>query len=562
MRNWFRRYFTPPDFGDEESNRRARLFNVILLTATGITFVYLLTLPLTNPNPLPGMAFLTAILLMFFGMFYLMRRGYLNAPIIALITIIWLVDAVASHFFGGVASPSYYSQVLIVFCAALLLSTRAAAVFAGLTILHGILLAALEGAGALPEPLSPVTPASLVGGLAVNFILIVVFLALENRSIQEALARARQKETEAGEKNRELLATQATLEDRVAERTMELERRNRYLQASAQVARQANSELEPQVLMDRAVELINELFGFYQVGVFLVDEKNEWAYLKAASSVGGKFMIQRGHRLQVGRQGIVGFVTSLGQPRIAQNIELDRIHAVAPELPETRSEMALPLKAGGTILGALDIQDKRENAFTQEDVQVFGTLADQVALAINNARLYQESQQRFEETRRAYGDISRESWLEAQRRGLLRSYRYAEGEAEALPGQVSITPSGPNTQKLAIQVRGQTIGSIDIVKDNPEQAWSENEVELLGSLTEQLGVALDSARLFHETQRRATNERVIGEITAQIRESLDIDTILRTAADEIRRAMNLPQVTVRLASRPSEAGPTNGQNSG
>jgi signal transduction protein with GAF and PtsI domain len=174
----------------------------------------------------------------------------------------------------------------------------------------------------------------------------------------------------------------------------ETERRAVQLRAAAEVARDAAAILDLNQLLDETVELISKQFGFYHAGVFLVDEKGEYAILRAASSEGGHRMLQRDHKLPVGKVGIVGYVTATGEPRIALDVEEDAVHFVNPELPDTRSEMALPLRVRNRVIGALDVQSVHEGAFSDEDVTTLQTMADQLATAIENARLLDQARRR------------------------------------------------------------------------------------------------------------------------------------------------------------------------
>jgi GAF domain-containing protein len=361
----------------------------------------------------------------------------------------------------------------------------------------------------------------------------------------------------------ELETAAAELETTVEQRTKELEKRNRYLEASTIVAQDATSIHEPQELLEHTASLISEQFDFYHVGFFLVDADNEWAILKAVSSDGGKQMLARDHRLMVGKQGIVGYVTGIGQARISQDIGLDRIHSVTPELPETRSEMALPLKVRNQIIGALDIQDKRENAFSESDVNILQTLANQIALAIDNARLYQQAQANVHEIQNILGDTSLQSLKASYQGGDLPAYKFEAMESSDVqkvdPEDLSDQPE-PGTIEIPINVRGQTIGSIDIIREETTEDWSEEESNVLEILSEQLGVAIDSARLFEETQSRAKTEQIISDVSSEIRETLDINTILKTTAEKVRQIMNLPEVTIRLAD-PTAPKTTNGDSS-
>jgi GAF domain-containing protein len=378
--------------------------------------------------------------------------------------------------------------------------------------------------------------------------------AVEN--LQTAYQRAFTNEKQLKDSNWELAQMQATLEQTIAERTRQLETRNKYLEASAKISRETTSLLDIDTMLSRVVLSISQEFNFYHVGIFLVDENNEWAELKAASSPGGLQMIARGHRLRVGKQGIVGYVTGIGQQRITQSTELDLIHSVTPELPETKAEMGLPLKARGEIIGALDIQHNEANPFNEDNISVLQTLADQIALALSNARLYQQAQVSIEETRRAYGEYNREAWLESQRIGALPSYRFSRdrmGVPERTDPREKILLEGRNKIAIPIQVRGLTIGSIDIVKSNDDDEWTEEQQTLLQNLSDQLAIALDSARLFNETQKRAATERLVGEVSTDIRETLDIDTILKTASEKVRNTFNLPEVSIRLAGQSTPA---------
>ncbi len=341
------------------------------------------------------------------------------------------------------------------------------------------------------------------------------------------------------------------LEQRVADRTRDLERRARYLEASAQVSRDAASVLELQQLLEQVVSLVSTYFGFYHAGIFLLDQDKEWAVLQAASSEGGQRMLARNHRLKVGEVGIVGYVTGRGEPRVALDVGEDAVYFDNPDMPETRSEMALPLRARGEIIGALDVQSTEPEAFSDEDVEVLQTLADQVAMAISNARLFEQAQEALEAERRAYGELSREAWAEALGRRPGLGYTCDANGVAPVAVSTATRDDGDLPELIVpITMRGQMIGAVRAHKPDDAGEWSPGEVELMEMLTERLGVALESARLYQDTQRSAVRERLTGEITARMRETLDMDTVLKTAAQEVRQALGLPEVVVRLCGSP------------
>ncbi len=336
------------------------------------------------------------------------------------------------------------------------------------------------------------------------------------------------------------------------------ERRAVQLHTAALVAGTTAAILDVEELLPRVVRLIGERFGFYHAGVFLLDESGEWAVLRAASSEGGQRMLARGHRLRVGEQGIVGYVAATGEPRIALDVGEDAVFFDNPDLPETRSEVALPLRARGEVLGVLDVQSRERGAFTDEDMEVLQTLADQVAMAISNARLFRQVQERAEALERAYGEFGYQAWREMVRaRGPLGFlYRRQlvsragdlwrpEMRAAARDGRAVRGEDGKSVA-VPVMVRGRVIGVIGARKAEEEGEWSSEELALMESLADQLSVALEGARLYQDTQRRAAAERMIGEITTRIRETLDVETVLQTAVREMREGLGLRAVTVLL----------------
>ena len=348
------------------------------------------------------------------------------------------------------------------------------------------------------------------------------------------------------------------LEQKVEERTQELEqaagqleqvntaleKRSAELQTAAQIAGEAAAIHDVERLLGEAVRLISERFEFYHAGIFLLDEPSQYAILRAASSEGGQRMLARRHRLRVGEEGIVGYVTGRGEPRIALDVGADAVFFDNPDLPRTRSEMALPLQSRGEIIGALDVQSTESGAFTDEDVEVLQTLADQVAVAISNARLFEQAQSALEAERRAYGEFSRQAWLRllSSRRQVEARYdpqgvipkggqwredmRRAARDAEPVRGSTDPDEAGTgessDTLVVPIKVRGHVIGVLDAYRlagSGPgSESWTSEEIDLMESLCQQLGVALESARLYQDSQRQAAQERMIGDVAGEMRQ--------------------------------------------
>ena len=374
----------------------------------------------------------------------------------------------------------------------------------------------------------------------------------------------------------DLEAERTQLEVQVQERTVDLARRTLQLETAAEVARDAGVIRDVEELLADTTRLISSRFGFYHTGIFMLDERKEYAVLRAASSAGGQRMMARGHKLQAGANpvGIVGEVAARGGAHIALDVGADAVYFDNPDLADTRSEIALPLQARGERIGVLDVQSTEPDAFSQQDAAVLQTLADQVAVAISNAELYRQAQASLEAERRAYGEMSARAWRELARLGPGLRRRYdpqgilpaEDGEwpetmrraaVEAKPVMAAVE----GALAIPVMVRGQVIGVLDARKPtaggpaSPEKdqretpgtgAWTEEERALLEMLTDQLAVALDSARLYQETERRGAQERLVGEVTARMRQTLDVDATLRTAAQEMRQALGLSEMTIRL----------------
>ncbi len=351
-----------------------------------------------------------------------------------------------------------------------------------------------------------------------------------------------------------------SLEQRVAERTAKLERHSDYLNASAAVGHAAASILEADQLIRQVVDLIRERFDLYYVGLFLVEGGG--AVLRAGTGEAGQAMLARGHRLQVGA-GMIGWSIANAQARIASRAEADAVRLATDELPDTRSEAALPLRSRGRVIGAFTVQSDRSNAFDDPGtIAVLQTMADQVAVALDNARLFTTSQEALETARRAYGELSRQAWIEQLSTRAAWGYRYvnqsvARAEGDWQPEMLRAIQTGQSVQTdgegepalaIPIKIRNQVVGTLGLRKAETGEIWTAEETALLEALTEQLGRALESARLYQDTRRRAARERLVGEVTARMRETLDVDTVLQTAVREIGDTLDMAEVEVHMYS--------------
>ncbi len=356
-----------------------------------------------------------------------------------------------------------------------------------------------------------------------------------------------------------------SFEERLAERTREIERRSNLFKAVADVGKAITSFRDLSELLQQTTYLIHENFGFYHVGIFLLDEHNEYAVLSATNSEGGHHMLEKKHQLKVGETGIVGYVTQNAKARIALDVGKDAVYFDNPDLPQTRSEMALPLIVGGRILGALDVQSTESQAFSEEDVSTLQILAEQIAIAIQNANLFNETEKALETARMSYGEGSRDAWskiLHNQPRiGFLatppatvqiHSEHLETNLTKAFETGDLIIGNDGLTISMPIRVRGQTIGAIRLKKSEISESWTQDETNLAIALSDQLSGALESARLYKESQQHAARESLISEISARINAVSHTDAILRETVQELGQAIGNASVTFQLLDQFSE----------
>ncbi len=373
----------------------------------------------------------------------------------------------------------------------------------------------------------------------------------------------------------------ASLENRVSERTRELEHRSKLLKAVADAGKAITSFRDLSELLQQTTYLIHENFGYYHAGIFLLDEHKEYAILSATNSEGGHRMLEKKHQLKVGETGIVGYVTQNARARIALDVGKDAVFFDNPDLPQTRSEMALPLIVGGQVLGALDVQSTEPQAFSEEDISTLQILAEQIAIAIQNANLFNEAEKAIESARMGFAEISRGAWSKLlrtqQRIGFLatqpttvpvQSNHVESNLTRAFETGDLILEGDGLTISLPVKVRGQVIGAIRLKKSEISEAWTQDETNLAISLSDQLGGALESARLYKESQQHAARESLISDISARINSVAQTDSILRETVQELGQSIGnasvtfqlLDQFTEKIPPMKSEEHPAGGRN--
>ena len=560
-----RKFFSPPVFESDSDNFRAKFINgfawiaIVLLTPALIRY---LVRPVADSSAIviSGLIVVMAVAL------FLLRKGNVGASGMTVIVLGWLGLGIQAYTADGVKDVIIIAYVALGLLASIVVNWRVG----GLVILSSIgvvwALALLEVNGFLTPVLQQ--PIGYSWDLTFIFIIIAMLISYSTTSLRNAIFRANKSEASLRTSNKELQELNQSLEERVTSRTAELElanqrneKRARQFEAVAQVARATTTNESLETLLPRLASLINEQFGFYHAGIFLLDEDRTNAVLRAANSEGGKRMLARGHKLQVGQTGMVGFVSAIGTPRIALDVGDDAVYFDNPDLPNTRSEMALPLRVANEIIGVLDVQSIVSNAFQEEDIETLSTLADQVAIAIQNARTYEKMQELVKEAQKESAAYLQDTWRVLQSEETAIGYQVNNGKVnplnrpltsvhvkKAMKERQTVTESGRNAAlAIPIRLREEVIGVMDI-HTPAEHEWDEDEVDIAEAVADRLSLALETSLLLKSTQRRAEIERITADISGKIGATTQFDSILRTAAEELSRVLGGSEVLVQIQS--------------
>lgn len=567
----FKNFLAPPLFDDRGKTQKARLINYFLILLIGLIVIYELIYLIwniitgdklfANQSGTNAIIVIGTALLIGIGLKILLKRGFVQTASIVLLIIIFIIGVAGSLSYGGIRGTSLTLMFLPISLASFLLNRKASVFIISWGLLASLILFYTQSQGILlfnvstefsfTEWLIFATIMGLIGWIQNMYV----------GSVHNNLIQIKDQEDALADSQIELENVRSTLK----EYTATVERRTRYLEAAAEVGQAATSIYNLEELLPQVVNFISERFGFYQTGIFLLDDAGEYAILRAASSEGGRRMLARNHRLKVRAEGIVGYVTGSGKVRIALDVGEDAVHFNTPELPQTRSEMALPLFYSGRLFGALDVQSTESNAFSDEDISALRVLADQVSMAINNAQLFEQLQNSLESERLAYGEISSEAWRKLTKSKENWGYKYSnnnlvpvdgnwsEDMAEAAYMEKNITSNKENKPTLAIPIRigNHVAGVIRLRKDINHTDWTSDELELIETLIDRLGQALESARIFQSSQKLAAKEQLTSEISSHIRQTLNIDTVLQTAVKELGEAFKAKEVVIRMNPKSS-----------
>ena len=562
-----------PTSPDPNIAQRQMMLNLVLLGLATPGFLFgaaLFVLWLLGLAPAAGAVAGLGVQPFYLLSYWLGRKGRLQIAGFIPTTVVFIV-MVASLFQVGIGHVSTIGMAMVVAAAGILVGAGAASIFVILSILGYIIAGWAQNAGIITAAILPQSAVLADAfGLGFGLAVLVILNWLSNREMVRALSMEREVSDQLHVQSREL-------EELVSQRTRVLERRALQLQTTADIIKLTTELPEPQILMSQAIELIRARFGFYHASIFIMDETGNWATLVASTGEVGRKMIARHHRLALGSASIIGWVAANRLPRVALDVEQDPFHFKNPLLPETQSELAVPLLVGQRLLGALDVQSTEPHAFTEDDIRALEAITSELAVAIDSARIQSEMQEQLDriersdrtETQAAWGRVARSRSLPiihldpSGEIGSPTDVVFQVIEDAIIQDSTVVSPDGRDIAVL-IQVRGETIATLAARRSKPSEPWNDDEIALMEAIASQSAQALESARQRLEERRRVTELEVINRVSQAVSQILPQDTLFRIIQGQLLQAIgdtNLKiclfnpeedQLTIAYDSRGSE----------
>jgi GAF domain-containing protein len=562
-------FFAPPIFSeDEDKTRKARYAHVIALGLLAVALAYEAVARISA-----GFARVSSFELILIGFamtcvagLWLLKKGHVRLISFLLVALVWLTSNGLAATSYGAKDASYIINFAIVLMAGLLLGWQGSGIISFASVISGIALAYAEQNGLINVTPYPVL--LFARDIAFVFVLNGVFIFLLITGLENALKKSRMHLKELESTNVSLNVTQAELQARTADlltANSQLENRTIKLHAIAEITRAATALRDFDDLLSSITSIVSSQLRYYHVAIFLLDEQKQFAILRSANTEAGSRMLSHGYRLPIGQLGIVSSVAQSGQPRLALYQSEAQAFLSNPDLPQTRSQLALPLKSGNEIIGVLDIQSVEASEFTETDISTLSILADQVGIALQNALLFEESQRALREANIETLQASQRAWHGYAEAIQTKGYRYDGIKSEPLKEKKQ--PSKENDSLLIpVQLRGQTIGRLRLNASDRSHIWTDDELLMVTATAERVSLALEGARLLEEAQKRAARESFLSQVATRLSTSFQLDSILRDTVQELGQTLPNSTVTFQLVNpsappSPSEPQKGNGASS-
>jgi GAF domain-containing protein len=514
---------------DSIHSLRERILNSVLAGATifGLLDYFLVVIRSFNRTPIAAVIVYT-VAIVWIIVVTIIRKFPYRIRAFSVVGLLYLLG-ITSYLQGGVTTDGAIFILAFISMTSLLFGSRGT-VYA---LLIGMVSVSAIGVLMTMHILVPSNPFSsddssgwINRGAVLILLSIVVGLSLTAilRGLQTNLHKATVIATELGKE-----------QEHLRQYSQEQERRSAEIRTAAEISRSISGVLTPQKLLRDATSLILERLNLYYVGVFIVDEKNGYAVLQAGSGEAGQTMVLSKHKLPLTDSSMVGWAITHREARIALDVGQEAVRFANPLLPNTRSELALPLISKDRAIGALTIQSEQPKAFDQEDIIVLQSIADNLAVGLENAQLFEETQKNLDDIRTSQRNYITHAWSETVREN--EEYEYATS-TELLEPDAAITAID-----VPLILREQIIGQLHL---EGQQDWSPEERALVEAVATQAALAMENARLLEESQKMALRERLAAEITGKVWSSPNTEYILQTTIKELGRALHADEATIEL----------------
>ncbi len=333
------------------------------------------------------------------------------------------------------------------------------------------------------------------------------------------------------------------LQNELESQRVSLEKRVYQLRTASEITQTTSSILDQQTLLQKVAELIKDRFDLYYVGIFLMDEAREYAVLKYGTGDAGRRMMAAKHKLAVGGYSMIGWATQTRKSRIALDVGEEAVHFDNPLLPETRSELALPITSANTVYGAMTVQSSEVNAFDENDVLILQSVADSLSISLENAASFQKNQKALEDIRILNRAYIKQAWWDPL--DVDQNLRMDFENPQAIE-----SPINPNTIEIPLLLRDEKIGKINLEIEGSELPTETRE--FLNTISSQTIVALENARLIEESHMAALQEQQLNALTQQFTRASTIEEILRTAVIELGKLPSIQQASIALIPQEDE----------
>lgn len=538
-----KKLLAPPIFENEDKTRTAQYINATLLTGIILLAIFVLS----GTYSLTINAIFSAIALFFLVLRYFLFQGQVRVTGILLVTISWIAFTYLAWIGEGVRDIAVIVYIFLILVASLFGNARTSI---GLTVLSILslwtLFFAQEKGYKIPISDSLLANTFSTTGLYILFEIIIYFTI---SNLNKTISAVKENEKELLIRNKELLQLQDELHEHASELekiTKEAREQASRLETIAEVSQAIALSQNLEELLAEIVKRISEGFGFYHVGVFSIDDDQNYVRLRAANSDDGKTMLANAYRLEIADNDIVARAALNGRSHSAIKTEEDSEHFSNSQLIKTKAKIALPLKIGNRTIGVLDIQSTEERSFSLEETRAFQSLANQVAIAIENASQVETTQAALEEARATSRQYIHQEWVKLEATKQQPGYRYAGSNISPLEDEV-IKENKKDTLSIPVQVHEKTIGVIEIRRNKDKKELNSEEQELVQAVAERTALALENARLLENSQRLVAKEQVIGDISEKLSSTAEIENLMQIAVAELRNTLGASEVTINIS---------------